>query len=291
VSLTLSSESFISPAVSRREFLKVGGIALAGGLVTSVAFLYLNDESSQPVIDHVAIPINNLPEALEGFTIVQLTDIHLYPLTQPETVRRAVELANSLDPDVTVLTGDYVWRELDAIGELAPILSRLNAHHGVYVTLGNHDYWTNAAVIKQAFEKERLPVLVNQGVPLSQGSNTVFLGGLDDGWSGHPDLERTLEGAYPGDVVMLLCHEPDLADRYHKDGRIALQLSGHTHAGQIRLPGIGAVVHPYLGKKYEMGLYRVGAMWLYTNRGIGCISEPVRFNCPPEVTEFTLVRV
>lgn len=242
------------------------------------------------MIDRVTIPIENLPAALEGFTIVQLSDIHLYPLTQPETVRRAVELANSLKPDVTVLTGDYVWNELDAIHELAPIVSGLNARQGVYLTLGNHDYWANAAVINTAYKQERLPVLVNQGVPLSHGSSAVFLGGLDDGWSGHPNLGQTLEGARPGDVVVLLCHEPDLADLYYKDGRIALQLSGHTHAGQIRLPGIGALVHPYLGKKYEMGLYRVGEMWLYTNRGIGCISEPVRFNCPPEVTEFTLVR-
>lgn len=122
------------------------------------------------MIDRLAIPIENLPAALEGFTIVQLSDIHLYPLTQPETVRRAVELANNLNPDVTVLTGDYVWNELDAIHELAPILSGLNARHGVFMTLGNHDYWTDAAVIQSASEQERLPVLVNQGVPLSQGA-------------------------------------------------------------------------------------------------------------------------
>jgi predicted MPP superfamily phosphohydrolase len=90
--------------------------------------------------------------------------------------------------------------------------------------------------------------------------------------------------------VVFLCHEPDLADQYSLDGRIQLQLSGHTHAGQIRVLGMGAVVHPYLGEKYEMGLYNVNGMWLYTNRGIGCISEPLRINCPPEVTEFTLVR-
>lgn len=283
-------ESDLTPVISRRDFLKFGGVTLAGGLIATAAYLYLKDEASHPVIDRVTIPLGNLPPALEGFTIVQLTDFHLYPLTQPETVRRAIELANSLNPDVTVLTGDYVWNELEAIHELAPILSGLNARHGVYLTLGNHDYWADAAVITAASLQESLPMLINQGVPLSQGGSRVFLGGLDDGWSGRPDLEQTLAGARPDDVVVLLCHEPDLADLYHKDGRIALQLSGHTHAGQIRLPGIGALVHPYLGEIYEMGLYRVGEMWLYTNRGIGCISEPVRFNCPPEVTQFTLVR-
>jgi hypothetical protein len=90
--------------------------------------------------------------------------------------------------------------------------------------------------------------------------------------------------------VVLLMHEPDLADIYSQDPRISLQLSGHTHGGQIRIPGIGALVHPHLGKKYDFGLYNVNGMWLYTNRGIGCISEPIRLNCPPEISEFTLAR-
>lgn len=102
------------------------------------------------MIDRVTIPIKSRPAALEGFTIAQLTDLHLDPLTQPETVRRAVELANSLNPDATVLTGDYVWTDLDAIHELAPILSGLNARHGVHLSLGNHDTWTNPAVIRVA---------------------------------------------------------------------------------------------------------------------------------------------
>jgi predicted MPP superfamily phosphohydrolase len=111
---------------------------------------------------------------------------------------------------------------------------------------------------------------------------------LDDGWSGNPDLEATLDGA-PSDVpVVLLCHEPDLADQYSLDGRVSLQLSGHTHGGQIRLPGVGALILPYLGRKYDLGLYKVNHMLLYTNRGIGVISEPVRYNCPPEITQFIL---
>jgi predicted MPP superfamily phosphohydrolase len=253
--------------ISRRSFLKVAGTALAGGLLATTGLVSLRDESGDPVID-----------------------IHLYPLTQLETVQRAVDLANSLSPGVTVLTGDYVWRSAEAIFDLAPALAKLNARHGVFATLGNHDYWTDIGAIKTGIQEAGLPLLVNQGIPISEGGEVLYLAGLDDGWSGTPDLDRTLADAPPGAPVVFLCHEPDLADSYSLDGRIGLQLSGHTHAGQIRVLGMGAVVHPYLGEKYEMGLYNVNGMWLYTNRGIGCISEPFRINCPPEVTEFTLVR-
>jgi hypothetical protein len=132
--------------------------------------------------------------------------------------------------------------------------------------------------------------LVNQGIAVEHNGGLVYLAGLDDGWSGHPDLDTALQGAPDQAPVVLLCHEPDLADRYAADGRVALQLSGHSHGGQVRLPGKGPLVLPFLGRKYDFGLYHVGGMWLYTNRGLGCISVPYRYNCPPEVTHFTLVR-
>jgi predicted MPP superfamily phosphohydrolase len=276
--------------LNRRGFLKVAGLSIGSSLVAATSYLVVKDESQAPVVDRVPIHIKDLHSALEGFTILLMTDFHLYPLTQPELIKRSVELANSLNADVVALTGDYVWRYLDAIDELAPILSNLNAKYGVYSTLGNHDYWLDAEVIKDAMEKSGLPVLVNQGISINHGAGTLYLGGLDDGWSGNPDLDATLDGAMPGDPVVLLCHEPDLADKYSLDGRVSLQLSGHTHGGQIRIPGIGAMILPYLGRKYDFGLYKVNDMWLYTNRGIGVISEPVRYNCPPEITQFVLLK-
>ena len=94
----------------------------------------------------------------------------------------------------------------------------------------------------------------------------------------------------PSDVAtILLAHEPDLADTFSLDSRVSLQLSGHSHGGQVRIPGLGAPILPYLGQKYDQGLQQVNDMWVYTNRGIGVISPPVRFNCRPEVTEIMLV--
>jgi predicted MPP superfamily phosphohydrolase len=274
--------------LNRKEFLKVAGVALGGGMLAATSYLAINDESQDPVVDRVPIRLKNLHPALEGFTILQMTDLHLYPLTQPPLIEKSVAMANSLNPDLVVLTGDYVWQILEAIDELAPILAGLNARYGVYSTLGNHDYWLDADVISATLEAAGLPVLVNQGLTIQQGGGSFYLAGLDDGWSGNPDLDATLEGAKPDDRVILLCHEPDLADPISIDGRVDLQLSGHTHGGQIRIPGIGALILPYLGRKYDFGLYEVNNMLLYTNRGIGVISEPVRYNCPPEITQFVL---
>lgn len=274
--------------MNRREFLRVTGLAVGGGLVAATSHLAISDEAQTPVVEHIPIPVRNLHASLEGFTILQISDLHLYPLTQPELIRKAVAMSNELNPDLVVMTGDYVWQELEAIDELAPILSGLNAKYGVFSTLGNHDYWLDAGVITSTMEAAGLPVLINQGLSIQVGKGSIYLAGLDDGWSGYPDLERTLEGVSQDEPVFLLCHEPDLADRYASNDQINLQLSGHTHGGQIRIPGIGALILPYLGRKYDLGLYKIGNMLLYTNRGLGVISEPVRYNCSPEISHFIL---
>ncbi len=130
-------------------------------------------------------------------------------------------------------------------------------------------------------------VLHNQSIPLAGGA--TWLTGLDDGWVGRADFAAALDQA-PGDApILLLMHEPDLIDVYGQNPRVVLQLSGHTHGGQVRLRAPRrAYTLPFLGRKYDMGLYRVGDAWLYTNRGIGTVIAPLRVNCPAEVTEFTL---
>jgi predicted MPP superfamily phosphohydrolase len=133
-------------------------------------------------------------------------------------------------------------------------------------------------------------VLKNEGRLLSVGNASLYLAGLDDIWSGYPDLRHSLAGASPDVTTILLAHEPDFADTASWDGRINLQLSGHSHGGQVRLPGLGAPILPFMGRKYDQGLYQVNGMWLYTTRGVGVGRIPFRINCPPEVTEITLVR-
>jgi predicted MPP superfamily phosphohydrolase len=276
--------------LSRRSFLKVSGTALFAGLSAVMTYMYLGNEVDDPVIEYIDIPIPGLPAALEGFRIVQISDIHYYPITTLELVDQAVQMANELKPDLILLTGDYVWHEVEAIFDLMPSLARLDAKHGVFANLGNHDLWTDVTVVTQAFEEVRMPLLVNQGIPITMGSDSLYLASLDDGWSGQPDLTAAMQNWPNGAPTVLLMHEPDLADEYSKDPRINLQLSGHSHGGQVRFPFMGAVVYPYLSWKYPIGLYNVNDMWLYTNRGLGTTNIPLRVNCAPEITELTLVR-
>lgn len=275
--------------VTRRDFMKLTGLATFAMLGATTVYGFLGNEADSPVVERVQIPILNLPSALDGFRVVQISDIHYYPFTTIELVDRAVEMANKLKPDLTVLTGDFVWHEVEPVFELMPSLAKLNAKYGVYTGLGNHDLWTDVKVVSRAIRQERLPLLVNQGIPISVGKSTLYLASLDDGWSGKPDLAAAMAN-HPGDATtVLLMHEPDLAPRYAPDKRIQLQLSGHSHGGQVRLPFYGPIVLPYLSWKYPMGLYNINGMWLYTNRGLGTTNIPLRVNCAPEITEMTLV--
>jgi predicted MPP superfamily phosphohydrolase len=242
------------------------------------------------MIDRLSLPIQNLPPSLEGLRIVQISDLHLYPYIQVDYLRQALTQATELQPDLMVLTGDYVTLDADAIFELAPLLGQLNARHGVYAVLGNHDLWTNRQAVAAGFAQAGLPLLVNQTVPITAGAGTLFLAGLDDGWSGRPDLDAALEDVPLDAPAVLLVHEPDLIDEYAQDPRVALQLSGHSHGGQVRFAGVPPRFLPFLGRKYERGLYQVNDTWLYTNRGLGYTTVPVRINCPPEITEITLTR-
>ncbi len=241
-------------------------------------------------VERTSIPIKNLAESIEGMTIVQLTDLHLHPFTQIEHINRAVYLANSLKPDVILLTGDYVWHDARDILELAPSLANLNAKYGVFSVLGNHEYKTDPVLVTETFENIGIPVFKNQAIDLQVGKSLLYLAGIDDGWLGNPDIKKTMQ-AHRGDMpVVLMAHEPDMIDWYSDDTRINLQVSGHTHGGQIQSAANKPLVRPYLGRKYVQGLHRVNESWVYTSRGIGTTGIPLRRNCAPEVTHLTLVR-
>lgn len=134
-----------------------------------------------------------------------------------------------------------------AIFDLAPELAKLNPRHGIFAILGNHDHWTDAAVVKQGLAENGIDLLHNHGVLLNESQ--LFLAGVDDLWSGEPDIEAALADWREDVPTILLAHEPDFADVFLGDGRIQLQLSGHTHGGQVRVPGLGSIVLPRYGQK------------------------------------------
>jgi predicted MPP superfamily phosphohydrolase len=278
--------------ISYKNLLKafvrvVLGTILTLILIITCLYVYGRLEARWLIVESVKIPLENLDPSLEGFTIVQMSDFHV-DLNMPiELVIEAVQMANQLDPDLIVLTGDYVTGSADSIVDLAPVLADLGARLGVYAILGNHDVWTDAARIRTALEEMGIPVLINSGLTLGDGDGVFYLAGLDDGWAGSPDLEQALHELTIDMPVIVLIHEPYLAETIADDGRVSLQLAGHTHGGQIRLFGLGKILAPIRDRKYDQGLFRIKDSWLYVNRGIGGVE--VRINCRPEITKLTLV--
>ncbi len=154
--------------------------------------------------------------------------------------------------------------------------------------LGNHDHWNGPEIVAHALDRHGLNVLRNQSLPLERGGQRIWIVGLDDVIAHANDLDKALEGIPSAETKIVAVHEPDFADEAAKYP-VDLQLSGHSHGGQVRIPFLGAPILPHLGRKYPVGLNRVRDLQVYTNRGIGVISPPVRLNCPPEVTLITLV--
>ena len=278
--------------MTRRRFLGTSlGVVLAGGATALGGAQYITRwEPDWLQVERVPVFLTNLPDALVGMRLAQISDIHLYPYTSEDLIARAVEQVNALDPDLVLLTGDYVTEDVAAVEALVPIFARLNPRIGSFACLGNHDGWVNRHRVSEGLRQAGVRVLANEGLSVSRGGATLFVAGLDDGWTGYPSLNRALENLAQPQPVVLLMHEPDFADLYARDGRVSLQLSGHSHGGQVRLPGMGAPVLPWMAQKYDQGLFSVGEMWVYTNRGLGMTGIPVRFNCRPEVTLLTLER-
>ena len=203
----------MSDQKSRRAILKMFGYAVLGSGVAALGtYRYsLRIETQWLQLERVTIPVKNLGSSFDGFKIALLSDFHLYPHTEIELIRRAVAMANDLKPDLVALLGDYVLDEAASIFELAPALARLNARHGVFSVLGNHDHWKGGRIVRRGLEESGLPVLNNSGLTLSRGKDRIYLAGLDDGWVRRSNLSQALE-KQPQDVpTILLMHEPDLS--------------------------------------------------------------------------------
>lgn len=233
-------------------------------------------------IERQPIFLRRLPRALEGFRIVQLSDIHHSPFTGSAQVERAIEAANSLDADIIALTGDYVSHERAYIAPCATMLGRLRARHGVYAILGNHDHWTDAALITDLFQLAGIRMLVNEGMRFSARGASFWLAGVDDTMVGLEDLPLALAGSSRDEMKLLLAHNPIILRRAARSG-VDLVLSGHTHGGQVTWRSErSASGRPR--RRLLKGLGRQGQTQIYVTRGLGTSVLPIRYGCPPEVS-------
>jgi uncharacterized protein len=256
-------------------------------------------EPHHPQLRRVDIGLRRLPQEFDGFTIAQLSDFHYDPHFCVIPITAAIKVVNGLTPDLIALTGDFVTvplgagdseRRPEAARDAQPcarLLGELRAKLGSVAVLGNHDYFSDPEEVTAALQASGIRVLRNGAFPVERNKAVLWLAGVDDALGGAADLKQTLRQIPSGDATILMCHEPDFADEA-AGYEIDVQLSGHSHGGQIRLPLIGPPFLPPMGKKYPWGLRQIRNMMLYTNCGIGTIRLPVRWNCPPEITLLTL---
>jgi uncharacterized protein len=279
-------------SITRRRFLQLSGIGAAGLLAYSGEF-----ERHHLQITQRTIEMKRLVPALDGLRIAQISDIHFEQYTEPSYARHVVAQVNRLEPDLVLMTGDYVSEgpmpksfAARSSYRCAEILSGIKCPQR-WSVLGNHDVTVGEAIVTDALQTHGLPVLANAYVPFERNGARLWIGGVKDIGESHPDLHlaapRKLQTSK--EPVILMGHEPDYADRVVKHGGVDLMLSGHSHGGQVRLPIIGALYLPPLGRKYAEGHFHLqNGLQLYVNRGIGAVGVPFRFDCPPELTLITL---
>lgn len=241
------------------------------------------------------MPIANLPAEFEGFRILHLSDFHTGNATPVKFLEQVVEHANRLNKDLTVITGDFVTREMKGVAAAARLCSMLNGP--VIGTLGNHDYnethkpWVSS-VVADALERELtasgITVLRNRAMPLQRGGGTIWVVGLEDWWSGKFDAAEAMRQVQPGEVSIALSHNPDTAHLLAPHG-VDWILAGHTHGGQIRIPVFGSLALPVRDKRLDQGFRTVGRTQMFISRGVGA-HIAVRFRCPPEAPIFVLRR-
>ncbi|MGC1378619.1 MAG: metallophosphoesterase [Anaerolineales bacterium] len=276
--------------LSRRGFLKlltVGAVEIGAGALYAALV-----EPSWIDVTQIHLKLRRLPAAFSGFRLAQVTDFHLGSWLTPEGLQRALELLYAQNPDAVALTGDFIdggsgppAPELDAVREMFGSLAQ---RFPTFAVLGNHDYWTDPEAVHRFLGETGIRELRNDVFAFEKAGERLYLCGVDDVWEKHDNLKAVIAKLSMQDCAVLMAHEPDFADRSAATGQFDLQISGHLHGGQVVVPFFPPPLLPWLGRKYPTGLYRVGEMFQYTNRGLGMIRPAVRFNCRPEIAVFRL---
>ncbi len=241
-------------------------------------------------LTRVIMPLPRRHAHLNGITIAFVTDTHIGPHFRTDDLQPTIEALTEAQPDVLVLGGDYVSespRFIDpSISTLADMAA--TARYGTWAILGNHDVANTRERIEEALGKAGIPLLVNASAEVATPNGSFWLAGIDDAVLGNPDLIAAFRSVPADGAAVALWHEPDRAEEVVPFDPIFM-LAGHTHGGQVCIPGIGPIAAPALGKRYVYGRYEIDGMPLYVSSGVGMYRPPIRLNCPPEVVLITLL--
>ena len=267
-------------------------LAAAAGIAATAPLALAADarlrQPYQPVLERIDIALPRAQASLAGLRIGFITDTHVGPFVSPDDIQPAVSLLRREAPDLVLLGGDYISESPRYADPTAAVLSRLcEAPLGCFAVLGNHDISADPTKVTASLEAVGIRVLRNEAAEVKIPGGPLWIAGVDETILGRADITKTFASIPQGAAILTLWHEPDGAADAADRGAF-LQLSGHSHGGQVRLPGIGPLVLPPGGRRYPSGRYRIGDLTLYTARGVGVYRPAVRFNCPPEVTIVTL---
>jgi len=296
--------------ISRRNFIGLGLVSTAAGLA-SLGFL----DTFQDQLEVTAINISSpkLSSAWDGFNIVFMSDVHHGFALSPHFFQRIFSVVKQLKPDLLLLGGDYIWNP-DRLPVLANILNRnqeMIAHYhrgnlpeialnelqqailevaaktGTIAAYGNHDNWISSDLTHQILSSPEIRVIKNGHVKYQRQGSTIEVAVCDDYWTGIPNTSKRTSSQ---DFRIFLSHNPDYPVHLSLQNRndFDLILCGHTHAGQIRLPVVGAMTYNVWNPKYANGLNKLDSAWIYTSAGIGVVEVPLRWNCPSEIVQINL---
>jgi len=241
----------------------------------------------RPRVRRRNVKIANLPRQFDGYRIGQLSDVHCGPHTPPERVAQWVERLNELDLDLMTVTGDLITSGSSYVATVSKVLGGLRARDGVFACMGNHDYFTDGEHFVRELSEAGLTVLRNQGVLVEREGARLYVAGVDDTWTERHDVAQALADRPASVPTVLLAHDPNLFVEA-KTHNVELTLSGHTHGGQLAIPGFRRLSLARFITEFTGGLYRRGSSWLYVNRGAGTTGPPVRIGAPAELAVLTL---
>ncbi len=271
----------------RRQALRrmvAGGVAVGGGALTTGGVATALGDFTLKRLD---VELGKLPASLDGFRIVQLTDIHVGPTIGREFIQRMVAVANAQRPDLVAITGDLVDGSVEHLSKHTQHLRYLSSPHGTYFVTGNHEYYSGAEEWKHELERLGITVLSNRHVSIERAGEAFDLAGVTDHRAGSygdaPDFEAALRGRDPQRELVLLAHQPAAVFEAKRAG-VGLQLSGHTHGGQFwPWSWVAHLVHPVVS-----GLARFGDTQIYVSSGTGYWGPPIRVGTEAEITVVTL---
>lgn len=263
---------------------------LAGASLAASVYYANRIEPARVEVRELSLVLRRLDREFDGYRVALISDIHMDGWMTPARIAKIFELLNDQEPDLVAIAGDYVTDTvmLDS-RELSNALSRIEAKDGVVGVLGNHDYQADQRMVRRLIHQSGIVELANDVHTVRRGDGALHVAGVDNFRQRKARLDLVLEKLPEEGAAILLAHEPDFADVSAATGRFDLQLSGHSHGGQVRLPFVGPVVRPLYGMMYPDGLYELDGMLQYTNRGLGLLGPHLRFNCRPEITILTLL--